>query len=52
MMIFEYNDFLIENRVEIVEDLLVDDVLNFFQSKMVFDSYDVEFIKVEKILRR
>lgn len=51
-MTSEHNDLLTENRVEIVEDLLVDDVLNFLQSKMVFDSHDVELIKAEKTSRR
>ena len=51
-MTSEHNDLLTENRVEIVEDLLVDDVLNFLQSKMVFDSHDAELIKVEKTSRR
>ena len=48
----QHNDLLTENRVEIVEDLLVDDVLNFLQSKMVFDSHDAELIKAERTSRR
>lgn len=51
-MIQDYVNFFIVNRVEIVEDFLVDDVFNFFQSKMVFDVYDIELIRVEVILRR
>lgn len=51
-MTSEHNDLLTENRVEIVEDLLVDDVLNFLQSKMVFDSHDAELIKAEKTSKR
>jgi hypothetical protein len=43
---------LTTNRVEIVEDLLVDDVLNYLQSKFVFDSEDVELIKAESTARR
>jgi len=43
---------LLTNRVEIVEDLLVDDVLNYLQSQLVFDSEDVEIIKVENTTRR
>lgn len=52
LMIIEYKDIFIINRVEIVVDLIVDDVFNFFRSKMVFDLDDVELIRVEKILRR
>ena len=48
----EHNDLLIDNRVEIVEDLLVDDVLNFLQSKMVFDLNDTELIRAEVTSRR
>lgn len=40
------------NRVEIVEDLLVEDVLNFLRSKYVFDSEDAELIKAEKTSKR
>ena len=48
----EHNDLLTVNRVEIVEDLLVEDVLNFLQSRMVFDGHDAELIKAEKTSRR
>ena len=48
----EHKDLLTVNRVEIVEDLLVDDVLNFLQSKMVFDLEDTELIRAEKTSRR
>ena len=48
----EHRDLLTVNRVEIVEDLLVDDVLNFLRSKMVFDLEDTELIKAEKTSRR
>mgnify|MGYP001792707736 CR=1 FL=1 len=43
---------LILNRVEIVEDLLVEDVLNFLRSTYVFDSEDAELIKSEKTSKR
>ena len=52
MMTPQHNDLLTENRVEIVEDLLVDDVLNFLQSEMVFDCHDAELIKAERTSRR
>ena len=52
MMTAEHNDLLTVNRVEIVEDLLVDDVLNFLQSKMVFDVHDTELIRAEVTSRR
>ena len=48
----EHTAKLILNRVEIVEDLLVEDVLNFLQSKFVFDVDDVELIKAEKTTKR
>lgn len=47
-----HHNILTANRVEIVEDLLVDDVLNLLQSKMVFDLEDVEIIKAESTTRR
>ena len=52
MMSAEHRDLLIVNRVEIVEDLLVDDVLNFLRSKMVFDLEDTQLIKAEKTSKR
>ena len=48
----DHTNLLIANRVEIVEDLLVDDVLNFLQSKMVFDVHDTELIRAETTSRR
>ena len=51
-MTAEHNDVLTVNRVEIVEDLLVDDVLNPLQSKMVFDVHDTELIRAEVTSRR
>lgn len=48
----EHKDILNTSRVEIVEDLLVDDVLNFLRSKMVFDLDDTELIRAEKTSRR
>lgn len=48
----EHTDLLTVNRVEIVEDLLVDDVLNFLQSKLMFDGHDTELVKAEKTSRR
>ena len=51
-MTAEHSDILTVNRVEIVEDLLADDVLNFLQSKMVFDGHDAELIKAERTSRR
>ena len=44
----EHEDLLTANRVEIIEDLLVEDVLNYLQSKMVFDNEDSELIQAEK----
>lgn len=52
MMSEEHKDILNTSRVEIVEDLLVDDVLNFLRSKMVFDLDDTELIRAEKTSRR
>ncbi|KAJ7373730.1 wD repeat domain [Desmophyllum pertusum] len=52
LMTAEHVDILTVNRVEIVEDLLVDDVLNFLQSKMVFDIDDSELIRAERTSRR
>lgn len=52
MMSEEHKGLLTVNRVEIVEDLLVDDVLNFLRSKMVFDFEDTELIRAEKTSRR
>lgn len=52
VMSAEHKDLLTVNRVEIVEDLLVDDVLNLLRSKMVFDLGDTELIKAEKTSRR
>lgn len=52
MMTQDHANLLIANRVEIVEDLLVDDVLNFLQSKMVFDVHDTELIRAEVTSRR
>ena len=52
MMSEEHKDILNTSRVEIVEDLLVDDVLNFLRSKMVFDLEDTELIRAEKTSRR
>ena len=52
MMSEEHKGLLTVNRVEIVEDLLVDDVLNFLRSKMVFDLEDTELIRAEKTSRR
>ena len=52
VMSAEHKDLLTVNRVEIVEDLLVDDVLNLLRSKMVFDLGDTELIKAGKTSRR
>lgn len=52
MMSSQHKDLLTVNRVEIVDDLLVDDVLNFLQSRMVFDLEDAEVIKSGKTSRR
>lgn len=51
-MTAEHSKLLTVSRVEIVEDLLVEDVLNFLQSKMVFDGHDAELIKAERTSRR
>ncbi|XP_015776356.1 PREDICTED: apoptotic protease-activating factor 1-like [Acropora digitifera] len=51
-MTTEHKEILTSNRVEIVTDLLVDDVLNFLRSKMVFDQDDAELIRAEKTSKR
>ena len=48
----EHLELLAIFRVEIVEDLLVNDIKNYLISKLVFDSEDVELIKAEKTSRR
>ena len=47
-----HEDLLVSNRVAIVEDLLVDDVLIHLQSKFVFDDNDVELIRSERTSKR
>ena len=47
-----HEDLLVSNRVAIVEDLLVDDVLIHLQSNFVFDDNDVELIRSEKTSKR
>ena len=51
-MTTEHKEILTSSRVEIVTDLLVDDVLNFLRSKMVFDLDDAELIRAEKTSKR
>ena len=47
-MLEKHRHLLIKFRQEIVEDLLVDDVIVFLQSKFVLDSEDAEVIRGEK----
>ena len=51
-MLEKHRYLLIKFRQEIVEDLLVDDVLVFLQSKFVLDSEDAEVIRGEATSRR
>jgi hypothetical protein len=47
-----HRELLTSNRVAIVEDLLVDDVLAQLFSKFVFDNNDKELIRSEKTSKR
>ena len=47
-----HEDLLTSNRVAIVDDLLVDDVIIHLLSKFVFDDNDVELIRSEKTSKR
>jgi hypothetical protein len=47
-----HKELLISKRVDIVEDLLVDDVLAQLFAKFVFDSNDKELIRSEKTSKR
>ena len=51
-MLEKHRYLLIKFRQEIVDDLLVDDVLVFLQSKFVLDSEDAEVIRGEATSRR
>lgn len=51
-MLEKHRYLLIKFRQEIVDDLLVDDVLVFLQSKFIFDSEDAEVIRGEATSRR
>ena len=46
-MLEKHRHLLLKFRREIVEDLLVDDVVVFLQSKFVLDSDDTEVIRGE-----
>ena len=51
-MLEKHRYLLIQFRPQIVEDLLVDDVLVFLQSKFVLDSEDAEVIRGEITFHR
>lgn len=51
-MLEKHRHLLLKFRQEIVEDLLVDDVVVFLQSKFVLDSDDAEVIRGERTSRR
>lgn len=51
-MLEKHRHLLLKFRREIVEDLLVDDVVVFLQSKFVLDSDDTEVIRGEQTSRR
>jgi len=51
-MLENHRHLLLKFRREIVEDLLVDDVVVFLQSKFVLDSDDIEVIRGEQTSRR
>lgn len=51
-MLEEHRHLIIKFREEIVDDLLVDDVLAFLQSKFILDSEDAEVIRSEITPRR
>lgn len=52
IMLEKHIHLLIKHRVEIVDDLLVDDVLPFLRSKFVLDNEDVDLIRAEQTSRR
>ena len=51
-MLEKHRHLLLKFRQEIVDDLLVDDVLSFLQSKFILDSEDAEVIRGERTSRR
>lgn len=51
-MLEKHRHLLLKFRHEIVDDLLVDDVVVFLQSKFVLDSDDTEVIRGEQTSRR
>ena len=51
-MLEKHIHLLIKYRVELVDDLLVDDVLPYLRSKLVLDGDDIDLIRAEQTPRR